>query len=855
MYFGFIELQEILSQWPIGKVPLDKICLDSLLERIRQILLASSDNGVLNKADFQPLIRHLLLRETSESKCKKNLRVPANRFWPSIQEWDAYGISAMSVGSDAFLLTARSWNPTWLDSGNSSVFSDAFLGKEVREDGRCKADPFIADVTGYEFYTSPGQREAIRSAFLIPPGETLIVNLPTGSGKSLVGQAPALVHGQEGYLTLFVVPTVALAIDQERQMNKYFRSFAKNNEIWPLAWYGGASNEDRIEIRRRLREGTQRILFTSPEALTSSLLNTVFEVANLGMLRYFIVDEAHLITQWGDEFRPAFQALAGLRNSLLRNLKEKKITPFRTLLLSATFTPETIDTLGTLFGPPNSVQMIAAVHLRPEPQYWFSEANSFEEKKTFILEALRHAPRPFILYVTKREDAVLWQNILMNIAGYQRIERFDGNTIDSTRKKIISSWIDNDLDGIVATSAFGVGIDKNDIRTIIHATIPETVDRFYQEVGRGGRDGKSSISLLVYEKNDWVLAKNMSNPTIIGNELGFERWKALYKSRHKYDVNGDIFRVDLEAVRLGRSCSNNEDILWNMRTLLLMSRAGFLELDVEPNCVPQEEDAVEFLPLAAMAIIRIHLLRYDHGLPEVWEEVITPSRTKTLNAGDKNIELMQNLLQNGREVADTLEELYRNNSKQWYVDVTKVCGGCPSDRFDNSRINEYHVPVPAPIHQLTPIDISNWELTFPHLHTRSAIAVFYDPQTPILSITALIRWLVSTCGIQEVCASETSQITGLRDWRQLYQHAPGSVVIHRNLRQLSEEPYSPLARVTFFDNNVTSNEVNMVSMLQRTFHLILYPSNTIDPNNSLRLLSDTIMNSTHIQQLILVINQ
>ncbi len=857
MSFGFAELQEVLSQWPTHQVPQETNSEDSLMERIRQLLAAFALRGTLYKADIQPLLRHLLLRKSSKSGHEINLRVPASPVWPTVLEWKSHGITAMSVGSDAFLLTALPWHPTWLDGGESGVFTDAFSDKKIREEGSCSADPFITDVTGFKLYSSPGQREAIRAAFLIPPGDTLIVNLPTGSGKSLVGQAPALVHGQEGHLTLFVVPTVALAIDQERQMTTYFRTFATNNETWPLAWYGGSSKEDRSEIRRRMRDGTQRILFTSPEALATSLLRTVFEVASAGMLRYLVIDEAHLITQWGDEFRPAFQALAGLRNSLLRTVKEKEIDPFRTLLLSATFTPETTDTLANLFGPPSCVQMIAAVHLRPEPQYWFSGAISTVEKQVQVLEALRHAPRPFILYVTKREDALTWHNILTSQAGYQRVERFDGSTSDSKRKKIITSWIGNELDGIVATSAFGVGIDKADIRTVIHATIPETVDRFYQEVGRGGRDGIPSISLLVYENKDWALSRTMANPRLITNELGFDRWKALYKSRHKYNSLGDFFRIDPEAVRLGLTGSNDENVRWNMRTLLLVSRAGFLELDVEPNGIPEEDgdDLLSSSPLAAMAVIRIHLLRNDHRLPEIWEEVISQSRTNTLNAGYKNLALMQDLLQNGREVAETFEELYRNNSKKWTVDVTKVCGGCPSDRFGNSRIDGYHVPVPIPIHQLTPFDLSNWKLTFPHLDPRSVIAVFYEPEMAPLAIVPLIRWLVSKCGIQEVCTDEKSALAVLLDWKRLYRHAPSGVLVHRDLRQLNEEPYTPLARVTFFDKQVTSQEINKVLLIQRPIHLVFYPSNTRDPNNSLRFLSDTAVNSTHIQQLNFVINQ
>ena len=162
--------------------------------------------------------------------------------------------------------------------------------------------------------------------------------------------------------------------------------------------------------------------------------------------------------------------------------------------------------------------MISAVHLRPEPQYWFSHADSFTEKESKVLEALRYAPRPFILYVTKQQDCVKWEKILKS-NGYERIARFDGKTSDTDRKHIIDAWIKNKLDGVLATSAFGVGIDKGDVRTVIHATIPETLDRFYQEVGRGGRDGKPSVSLVIYEDSDWDICRKMANPTLISNEL------------------------------------------------------------------------------------------------------------------------------------------------------------------------------------------------------------------------------------------------------------------------------------------------------------------------------------------------
>jgi len=519
MTFGFTELQLLVDD---ESAPIPDIGFqDGIYERLCQVLGAAREHGsmVLMAGDLQPLVRHCLLAENSRRGQDAVLRVPSDRGWPSVPTWEAHGVQVTNAGAHAFILSAQAWHPDWL-TADEGVFHDAFCDNEVRTPGKCAADPFLQEATDYSSYSSPGQREAVRAVFLMKQGDTLLVNLPTGSGKSLVGQAPALVRKLEGALTIFVVPTVALALDQERAMGKYIRRTDGVKKVWPLAWYGGLSDDKRAEIRARLRDGTQRILFTSPEALLTTLLGAVTDTARAGMLQYLVVDEAHLVTGWGDAFRPAFQALAGLRNNLLR------VSPhgFRTVLMSATFTLETIDTLATLFGPPERMHVVSAVHLRPEPQYWFSKADSCEEKRERVLEALRHAPRPFILYVTTRQEIREW-GALLKRAGLGRIACFDGATQASKRSEIIHDWVGNRLDGIIATSAFGVGIDKSDVRTVIHATIPETLDRYYQEVGRGGRDGKPCISLLVYESADWTLPESLAYPTIITKELGLSRWE------------------------------------------------------------------------------------------------------------------------------------------------------------------------------------------------------------------------------------------------------------------------------------------------------------------------------------------
>ena len=215
--------------------------------------------------------------------------------------------------------------------------------------------------------------------------------------------------------------------------------------------------------------------------------------------------------------------------------------------MSATLTPDTVETIDALFAPTRTVQMVASVHLRPEPQYWVHREDNPDEKDRKVLEVLRYAPRPFILYVTKRSDARRWFRRLRK-EGYVRIDCFHGETAPADRLRIIDQWAEGKLDGVVATSAFGVGIDKRDVRTVIHAAVPETLDRFYQEVGRGGRDGCPSASFLIYSREDQEIANQIASPSLISDDLAFERWSTMYGGSTQLDTIGRLLEVDLAVV-------------------------------------------------------------------------------------------------------------------------------------------------------------------------------------------------------------------------------------------------------------------------------------------------------------------
>ena len=497
---------------------------------------------VLEQQDLFPLLRQVLVRSTRDNN-RQRLRVPRGHGWPSSSDWQRQGFSAVEFDDTSIVITANPVELAWLHQG-ADLLNDAFLEIPSRVDLSVPTDPFLVVALGFDSYHAEGQREAVRALFQMPIGETLIANLPTGSGKSLLAQAPVLVEGMEGSLTVVVVPTVALALDQARRMVKLVRRRFPNWKDAPLAYFGGDRPETRREIQNAVREGRQGIVFTSPESVMGSLRQPLHVAATSGFLRYLVVDEAHLVCAWGDAFRPAFQMLPAIRRSLLASARGRL---FKTVLASATLTSETIETLQLLFGPIWNTQTVSAVHLRGEPRYWSYKALSLDEQAERVVEAVAKAPRPYILYVTERAKAIQYFDRLKT-EGYLRIRLFHGGTDSSERERVLRDWAGNKVDGVVATSAFGLGVDKADVRTVIHATLPESLDRYYQEVGRGGRDGRASASLIVFTDDDVMTARGISEPTMIRNETGFERWRRLFYSSVSDSSDSTRLIVDLDTL-------------------------------------------------------------------------------------------------------------------------------------------------------------------------------------------------------------------------------------------------------------------------------------------------------------------
>lgn len=726
---------------------------ESCQRRLVKALQNSNTKGHNTRVgDIAVLVRHMMRREAEQQGGKSSiLKIQRKQPFPSAQNiWAKAGMNIIDETSEYFLIEANPWSAEWLDSSDiESPDIPVFREIERRNYEPEAGDPFLNKL-GFETYQSAGQRQAIRAILTVPPKSTLVVNLPTGSGKSLCAHLPAWLKSQPRGVTIVVVPTVALAIDQERSFQH------RSGMTHAAAYYSDSSiegQEKRDEIRDRIRNGTQGIVFTSPEGLLESLASSVYEAAKQGFIRYFVVDEAHVIEQWGDEFRPSFQELPGFRRDLLR------LNDFPTLLLTATLTKSCLDTLESLFG--NSLleqfQVVSSVQLRPEPSYWFASCINHDEKKLRLIEAMYNLPRPLIIYCSKKEDVKkLYEELKKE--GFGRIDMMTGDSSNDKRQNLLNNWQKGNIDAVIATSAFGLGIDLPDVRAVIHACIPETIDRFYQEVGRGGRDGKATLSLTLYTGEDFDVATSLNEVSHISIDLGILRWQSMFASkmllsddRNQVPVNvAPSYNIDLDS---------EQNQKWNIRTLTLMSKTGLLEMDFEisPQRGDFESDEKYIQALEKHRGLRtIRILNQLHTQIETWQEIVEPIREERQQWSRHSLKLMREALRPKRCISEIFAEAYsidaRESPPRSKIHVSLACGGCP---FCRKKKLKPFADVMANPSSVWAVDSSLvGESLKQQLGGGSSLAIFYSPFEDKLmerKRDQLFGWMISQ-GIINVVA-------------------------------------------------------------------------------------------------------
>lgn len=677
--------------------------------------------------------------------------VPAEKGWPGDAEtWSRFGVGARPSGA-GFMIKALPWRPTWLpDVPAEGVDATAMAEWPRRAFREVTSDPYVRERFNRERYHSRAQRVAMRAAFSMPPGAVLLVLLPTGEGKSFAFQAIADVGFGDGPpdipgVTLVVVPTVALAVDHGRA------ALELDFEAIPRTYRAGDGLNNEA-LRERIRSGTQGLFFASPEAVTGPLRGALREAAVAGYLRALAVDEAHIVDSWGPDFRPEFQVLAGLRRELLA----LSPTPFRTLLLSATVTARTGDVLRGLFpawqGAPWGV--VGAAALRPEPEYWVAPEARWAERNERVFEAIYHLPRPAIVYTTRVDDAIQWHGWLHE-RGFRRLALMHGQTAGSDRERIIDGWRAERIDLVVATSAFGLGIDYGHVRSVIHACLPETLDRFYQEVGRGGRDGNASLSLLVPAELDEKTARGINLPQLITPELGRVRWRSMFESPHcrqnTEDPDRFVLRLDVApGTSQGRLDMNSqESVRWNVRVLNLMANAGVIQL---LEAFDEQDEQRRWHPYQA-----IELLRHDHRHEAVWQTEIEAARGTMHAAARRNLARLKRFQQGRQCGAVALEELYHwdEGDDRRPIGVGRACGGCPWCRAQGTGPSAD--PSPTLPHPWPPLE-ATLPPSFALIPRRGLTLVFYRPETLPERLAGAVGGVMRRAGIRNLSLAPSASI-------------------------------------------------------------------------------------------------
>lgn len=342
-----------------------------------------------------------------------------------------------------------------------------------------KASENLKKYWGFESFR-PGQDKAIRSVL---EGRNTMVLFPTGGGKSLCYQLPSTVL--EG-LTVVISPLIALMQDQVQQLNdRDIRATFINSTI--STW----------EVEQRLvnaRNGMYDLLYCSPERLQTNLWQA--ELPNLNVV-LIAIDEAHCISEWGHDFRPSYREILPAFESIAQDVTW--------MALTATATPEVRDDIQKNLGFEDPV-VVSRGFERPNLKWWVTQTGQKEQK---LLEAVRRAATRgsgLIYGGTRRNCEELAEKI--NIHLQIEAKAYHAGIDAGLRQRIQEEWIAGDTPLVVATSAFGMGIDKEDCRYVIHYEMPYSLEAYYQEAGRAGRDGKESFPLLLFKPADAVIAEN-----------------------------------------------------------------------------------------------------------------------------------------------------------------------------------------------------------------------------------------------------------------------------------------------------------------------------------------------------------
>ena len=424
----------------------------------------------------------------------------------------------------------------------------------------------LKDYWGYDNFRGI-QEDIIRS---IGSGRDTLGLMPTGGGKSITFQIPAMA--KDG-LCIVITPLIALMKDQVRNL--------RDRGIKAIAIYSGMTREEIIIALENCIFGNYKFLYISPERLDTEIFRIKLRSMKVSMIT---VDESHCISQWGYDFRPAYLKISEIRNLL---------PGVPVLALTATATPEVVKDIQQrlAFKEENVFRMSFE---RKNLAYIVRKTESKQEE---LLHILKHVDGSAIVYAHNRKRTKEYAQLL-NENGITATFYHAGLN-NETKDQRQKSWVKGETRVMVATNAFGMGIDKPDVRLVVHVDIPDSPEAYFQEAGRGGRDGKKAYAVLLYARSDKATLKKRITDTF--PEKDYIRTVYEHLNYYYQMAMGDGLGCTREF-NIDEFCRNFKHFPIQVDSALkILTRAGYLEYTDE-----QDNNSRLMFTLTKEELYRIH---------------------------------------------------------------------------------------------------------------------------------------------------------------------------------------------------------------------------------------------------------
>ena len=424
----------------------------------------------------------------------------------------------------------------------------------------------LKDYWGYDNFRGI-QEDIIRS---IGSGRDTLGLMPTGGGKSITFQVPAMA--KDG-LCIVITPLIALMKDQVRNL--------RDHGIKAIAIYSGMTREEIIIALENCIFGNYKFLYISPERLDTEIFRIKLRSMKVSLIT---VDESHCISQWGYDFRPAYLKISEIRNLL---------PGVPVLALTATATPEVVKDI--------------------QQRLAFKEENvfrmSFERKNLAYIVRRTEGKQEELLHILKHVDgsAIVYAHNRKRTKEYAQLLNENGITAtfyhaglsNDTKDQRQKSWVKGETRVMVATNAFGMGIDKPDVRLVVHVDIPDSPEAYFQEAGRGGRDGKKAYAILLYARSDKATLKKRITDTF--PEKDYIRTVYEHLNYYYQMAMGDGLGCTREF-NIDEFCRNFKHFPIQVDSALkILTRAGYLEYTDE-----QDNNSRLMFTLTKEELYRIH---------------------------------------------------------------------------------------------------------------------------------------------------------------------------------------------------------------------------------------------------------